>query len=216
MPHAVRPLVVALAALAVVPPSAALAQSDSAATTTGAAGATTLGLSAIGAFTVHAGAARVQRGYAAGSLGGSMDFGYLRSRRVRLVADLTYLLTVPRTVRVESENATYRDVFRDLSGHVAFAFHANDPSNRLAAYALAGGGVDVLSSSFNSLTLDSRYNSNNFSLLGAVGTRVRLGAASPRALSLEVRGIAARNVRRAALHVGVMTLFNDLARRQPR
>ncbi len=189
----------------------AVAQADSAVATT-----TTVGLSAVGALTVHAGVARLQRGYTGGSLGGSLDFGYLRSRRVRVAADLTYLLTSPRTERVESENATYRDVFRDLSAHVAFAFHANDPSSRVSPYLATGVGVDVLSSSFNSLTIDSRYNSNNFSLLGALGTRVRLGAEGRRAITLELRGVAAHNVRRAAAHLGVTTLFNDLARRRTR
>jgi hypothetical protein len=203
---------VALLAWVALPTGTARAQADSSTASLGApARSGTLGLSAIGAFSVHAGAARVQRGYSAGSLGGTMDFGYLRSRRVRVVADLTYLLTTPRTEVVESEQATYRDVFRDLSAHVAFTVHANDPSRRLSPYLVAGGGVDVLSSSFNSLTIDTRYNSNNFSLLGAMGARLRLGAASRRALTVELRGVLAHEVRRAAVHVGLATLFNDLA-----
>lgn len=214
MPSISRRLLLAVVVLSLHPVGAARAQADSTPALPAAPGPATIGLSAIGAFGVHAGIARVQRGYSAGSLGGTLDFGYLRARRVRVVADLTYLLTAPRTEYVESENATYRDVFRDLSAHVAFAFHANDPSRRLSPYLLAGGGVDVLSSSFNSLAIDTRYNSNNFSLLGALGTRVRLGEASRRALTVEVRGIAARNVRRAAIHLGVATLFNDLTRRR--
>jgi hypothetical protein len=196
-------------ALSLLQAGEARAQADSAAVPTPRA--STLGLSAIGAFTVHAGAARVQRGYSAGSLGATLDLGYLRTRRVRVVGDVTYLLTAPRTEVVPSEGATYRDVFRDLSAHAAFAFHANDPSRRLTPYLLAGAGVEVLSSSFNSLAIDTRYNSNNFSLLGALGARLRVGAGSRRALTLELRGVAAHHVRRAAVHVGLSTLFNDLS-----
>lgn len=212
MPRLIAAAVVAGALLA--PASALRAQTDAApANPTRGASEPTLGLAAIGAFTVHAGMARVQRGFSAGSIGATADFGYLRSRRVRVLADLTYLLTAPRTERVESEGRTYRDAFRDLSGHVAFAFHANDPHGRVSPYLMTGAGVDILSSSFGSLTLDTRYNANNFSLLAAAGTRVRLGGEGKRALQLEVRGVQAHNVRRLSVQVGVAALFNDLVRR---
>ena len=100
-----------------------------------------LGLAAIGAVTMHGGWASIQHGFHAGQLGGTVDFGYLTSRRIRLVADATYLLTLPHEETVASEERTYRNVFRDLSAHLALAFHATSPSARFAPYLATGVGV---------------------------------------------------------------------------
>ncbi|MBK8648310.1 MAG: hypothetical protein IPN16_17560 [Gemmatimonadetes bacterium] len=172
-----------------------------------------LGLAAIGAVTMHGGWASIQHGFHAGQLGGTVDFGYLTSRRIRLVADATYLLTLPHEETVASEERTYRNVFRDLSAHLALAFHATSPSARFAPYLATGVGVHVLSSSFGSLAIDTRYNTNNFGLLAAVGARVRVGASGRRAMQVEVQTLQARNVRRVAVTVGVAALFNDLVKR---
>jgi len=202
---------VAAALLAILSPTFAArrahAQGDSVNTRRG----TNLGLAAIGAVTAHVGGARIERGFRALAGGLTVDFGHLASPRVRLVTDATYLLTSKRTERVETEGKSFRDNFRDLSGHIALAAHAS-PAARLSPYVAAGVGVHVLSSSFGSLSIDTRYNSNNFGLLGAAGVRTRLGAGQRRALDLEVRAIQARNVRRVSLHVGLAALFNDLRR----
>lgn len=171
-----------------------------------------LGLAAIGSVAVHGGWASIQQGFHAAEVGGTVDFGYLRTRRIRLVADVTYLLTFPHEETVPSEEQTYRDVFRDLSAHLSLAFHAAPPSARVSPYVLTGVGVHVLSSSFGSTFIDTRYNTNNFGLLAAVGTRVRVGGSGRRALQVEVQTMQARNVRRVAVTVGVAALFNDLVR----
>lgn len=171
-----------------------------------------LGLAAIGSVSVHGGWASIQHGFHAAEVGGTVDFGYLRSRRVRLVADLTYLLTFPHDVTVASEGETYRDVFRDLSAHLSLAFHATPPTARVSPYLLTGVGVHVLSSSFGSTVIDTRYNTNNFGLLAAVGTQIRVGGSGRRALQVEIQTMQARNVRRVGVTFGVAALFNDLVR----
>lgn len=171
-----------------------------------------LGLAAIGSVAVHGGWASIEQGFHAAEVGGTVDFGYLRSRRVRLIADLTYLLTFPHEETVASEGETYRDVFRDLSAHLSLAFHATPPTARVSPYLLTGVGVHVLSSSFGSTAIDTRYNTNNFGLLAGVGTQIRVGGSGRRALQVEIQTMQARNVRRVGVTVGVAALFNDLVR----
>lgn len=174
---------------------------------------TNLGLDAIGAVTTSAGWASIENGFHAWQLGTRVDFGYLRTRRVRLMADVHYLLSLPHSEYVLSEGKTYRDVFRDLSAHLSLAFHPTSPSARVAPYVAAGVGVHVLSSSFGSLTIDTRYNTNNFGLREAIGLRVGVGGSGRRAVTLEVESIQARDVRRVGVSLGLTGLFNDLVRR---
>lgn len=174
---------------------------------------TNVGLDAIGAVTASAGWASVENGMHAWQVGTRVDFGYLGSRRVRLMADVQYLLSLPHSEYVPSEGKNYRNVFRDLSAHLSFAVHPAPPTARVAPYLAAGVGVHVLSSSFGSLTIDTRYNTNNFGLREAVGVRVGMGGGGRRALTLEVESVQARDVRRVALTLGVTGLFNDLVRR---
>lgn len=176
-------------------------------------GPTHLGLAAAGALVVSGAWGSIERGFHAVALGTMVDLGHFRSRRVRLLADLEYLLTLPHEERVETEGRSYRDVFRDLSGHVAVAFHGNAPTSRVSPYVASGVGIHVLSSTFGSIPIDQRYNTNNFGLLAAAGMRIAIGSGGRRALQLEVRGLQARDVRRLSVHAGVATLFNDLVRR---
>lgn len=167
----------------------------------------------MGAITAHGGGAAVQRDFHAWAAGATADFGGVRTQRVRLIADLTYLLTLPKDVRVEREGRSYRDVFRDLSAYIGLSAHANAPTARFSPYLLAGAGVHVLSSTFGTLAIDERYNSNNFGLTAGLGTRIRVGQRLHRAVQLEVRSVHARNVRRVSVHLGLAALFNDLAGR---
>jgi hypothetical protein len=188
-------------------PSNAAGQQDSTTTTT------RVGLSAVGALTVHGSYASIQRGYRGPAVGATTDFGYIASRRLRLLADIGYLRTLPETEFVASENRSYRDVFRDLSGTLALALHLNEPTSRVTPYVAGGVGVHVLSSSFGSLAIDTRYNTNNFGALAAAGARLRTGATSRRAVQLEVRRVVASNVSRTSMHLGLAYLLGDLARR---
>lgn len=174
---------------------------------------THVGLAAVGALTVHAGAASIQRGYHGLAAGTTIDFGHIRSPRLRLLADVTYLHSFPKTELIPTENRSYRDVFRDLSGTLALAFHLNAPAARLSPYVATGIGVHVLSSSFGSPVIDRRYNTNNFGLLAAAGARLRTGTGGRRALLIEARRVMSHDVSRTSIHLGVSSLFGDLARR---
>lgn len=202
-------LATALVATALLLPARAVAQGDS------TAASSRVGLSSVGALTLHASFAAIQRDYQGVALGATTDFGYIRSRRVRLLADLTYLRSFPETEFVASENRSYRDVFRDLTGTLALALHLNDPSARVSPYVAGGVGVHVLSSSFGSLAIDTRYNTNNFGLMTAVGTRVRTGEGrrGRRAVQLEVRRVLSQDVSRWSVQLGLAALLGDLARR---
>jgi hypothetical protein len=165
------------------------------------------GIRAIGAAGLHAGGARVERGADAFEVGGRLDIGHFPGRRVRVVADVAFLRTLPYEEFVAEEEATYRDVFYDLSGHVMLQWMLVDPSHRVVPYATTGVGVHALTSSFGSIIIDQRYNSNNFGLRGSAGLRVRVG--SRRALMAEYAGVLARNVSRGTVLIGLEWLFGD-------
>jgi hypothetical protein len=172
---------------------------------------THVGLAAVSAVSVNASFASIQRGYHGLSIGGTVDFGHLATPRLRLLADVGYLLSFARSEYVQSENTTYRDGFRDLSGTLALALHPNAPTSRFTPYALGGLGVHVLSSSFGSLAIDTRYNTNNFGLLLGGGARLRLGQGRKRALLVEVRQVFSQDVSRTSVHVGIAALVGELA-----
>ncbi len=174
---------------------------------------TRLGLAAVSAVSANVGYASIQRGYHGLSVGGTVDFGHLATPRLRLVADIGYLRSFAKSEYVQSENKTYRDDFRDLTGTIAFALHPNAPTSRFTPYALTGLGVHVLSSSFGSLAIDTRYNTNNFGLLLGGGARLRVGSGRRRALFAEVRRVLSQDVSRTSVHVGVAALLGELAAR---
>ncbi len=174
---------------------------------------TRVGLAAVSAIAASAGYSSIQRGYHGLSIDGAVDFGHVTTPRIRLLADVEYLLSFPKSEYVQSENRTYRNNFRDLSGTIAFAFHPNSPASGFTPYALTGLGVHVLSSSFGSLAIDTRYNTNNFGLLLGGGARLRVGSGR-RALFAEVRRVLSQDVSRTSVHVGVAALLGELSARE--
>lgn len=170
------------------------------------------GIRAIGAVGLHVGAASVERDADAFEVGGRLEIGHFPIRRIRVLADISFLRTRTYEERVEEEETTYRDVFYDLSGHVIVQWFLTNPSRRLSPYASTAVGVHALTSSFGSIVLDQRYNTNNFGLRGAAGARLRLGSGRRQAIFVEYAGTFARNVSRRSIHVGLEALFGDLAR----
>jgi outer membrane protein W len=170
------------------------------------------GVRAIGAVGIYAGRAFIERDIEAHEIGGRMDIGHFRADRIRVHTDIAFLRTQTHEEFVPTEDTTYRDVFYDLSGHVTIQWFLSRPSHRLAPYASTGVGVHVLTSSFNSIVLDQRYNTNNFGLRAAAGVRVRLGSGRRRAVFVEYASTLARNVSRGSVHLGLEALFGDLAR----
>lgn len=168
-----------------------------------------LGLRGIGAVGLTASASSIERNATGIELGATLDLGHLRSRRVRPGAAVSFLRSLPRSEYVAQEDATYRDVFYDLNGHITLTALARDPDHRLVPYASIGAGVHALTSSYGSIPIDIRYNTNVLGLRMGAGLRFRGRA---RALSLESTAILARNVSRATIGLSTEWLTGDLRR----
>lgn len=168
------------------------------------------GVRAIGSAAIHGGAARVEHGAEAIEFGARMDVGHFAIRRIRVIGDVAFLRSREHAEYVVFEDSTFRNVFYDLSGHVAIQWFALDPAGPVAPYILTGVGVHSLTSNFGSIVLDQRYNTNNFGLLGAVGTRVKFAKRS--SIFVEVSRSLVRNVRRSSLRIGLEALYGDLMR----
>lgn len=181
-----------------------------AATSSVAAGqASSLGLRGIGAVGLGGAVSNIERNATGLEVAASVDLGHFASRRVRPGASIAFLRTLPRSEYVTQEDATYRDVFYDLSGHVTLTVLARDPEKRLVPYASVGAGVHALTSSYGSIPIDIRYNTNVFGLRTGAGFRLR---GRSRAVSLEGTAILARNVSRASIGISTEWLFGDLRR----
>lgn len=209
MPLACR-LPLRVLATALLAASAALPAASSAQDSTGTAA---LGIRGIGAFGVQAGWARVERGMDATDVAATIDLGHFASRRIRVGAEIAYLRSRAHREYVVAEDSTYRNHVYDLAGHVSLGFLLRDPARRLVPWLGLGVGVHALTSSFGSIPIDLRYNTNVFGLRAATGARLRLGRGSQRALVVEGNTILAKNVSRGGVRVGMEWLFGDLARR---
>jgi hypothetical protein len=168
-----------------------------------------LGLRGIGAVGVTATLSAIERDATGLEGGATVDLGHFASRRIRLGATASFLRTRPRSEYVAQDDTTFRNVFYDLSGHVAIAVLARNPDRRVVPYASFGAGVHVLTSSYGSIPIDIRYNTNVFGLRSAAGVRWR---GARRAVSLETAAVLARNVSRATIGVSTEWLFGDLLR----
>jgi hypothetical protein len=184
-----------------------------AATTAKAAAA--LGLSATAALGVHAGYVLMERDIHGYEVGATLDLGHFASRRVRLATELSFMRSNPHSERVETEGKTYRAIIQDLNGGVNLNFLLREPTSRFVPFVSGGIGLHALSSAFESLTIDTRYNTNNFSVQAYAGVRIRTGAASRRAVTLAVQRVQANDVSRTSFRIGLDALFNDLARKAP-
>ena len=178
-----------------------------------AAAGSTVGLRGVGALAVQGGYARVERGLDAVEASATLDLGHFASNRVRLAADLGFLRTLPFSEFIVADDTTYRNVFYDLSGHVVLKVLASDPSRGVVPWVSLGAGVHVLTSTFGSIPIDVRYNTNVFGLRAATGVRVRAGSSGRRALVIEASALAAREVNRVGVRAGMEWLFGDLVRR---
>lgn len=172
-----------------------------------------LGLAAVGAMGVHAGVARIERdsdGYEAGVF---LDLGWMRGRSVRLQAEVA-VLRATLTEFVEVDDSTYQGDYVDLSAGTSVVWLAS-PGGRVSPYALAGVAVHALSSTFGTLALDRRYNTNRFGSHVGAGLRVRLGG-GPGAFYAEARRVIADEVDRTDLRVGGVFMLGDLVHRSRR
>lgn len=170
-----------------------------------------LGLRAIGLVGLKAAGGRAERGYRTAEGGIVVDLGHFSSRRVRLATEVAYLRTLRRGEYVPAEDSSYSGVFYDLSGHLMLHVTATDPGGKLVPYIATGVSVHALTSSFGSIPIDLRYNTNVFGLRALGGVRVR--AWRRRAVSVEWDATLAKEVSRWSVRVGVDHLLGDLVGR---
>jgi hypothetical protein len=177
----------------------------------GQSSGTALGLRYVGSLGAYAGAVTVQRGAPGGEAGAFIDLGNVRSPRLRLVGDASFLFA-SLSEFVPQDDRTYSGEIFDLSGTVSLLAIGGSPGARCAPYGSLGVGVHALSSSYGSLVLDQRYNANRFGLSGAAGLRWWTGRDGRNGVTLEVRRTYALNVNRWSLRAGAVLNFGSLAR----
>ncbi len=174
---------------------------------------TNLGLPAVSAIGLYGGVARLERSSTGAEIGGFLDLGWLRGRSVRLQGDVG-LVRASLTEFVELEDSTYTGHYLDLSVDVSAVWLAS-PDGAASPYVLAGVGVHALSSTFGTLFLDRRYNTNRFGSHVGAGLRLRTGGSGPiqPALFIEARRVISDEVQRTVLRAGLLSLFGDLGRK---
>jgi hypothetical protein len=164
-----------------------------------------LGLGASSAFGVYSGAGIFPHSSLGPQFGGTLDLGWIGSRRVRFSVGLDYLATTidrPDSLGVPQRGKGY--VFSALADVSVLGSVAR----RVTPYVGAGVGVDAVGTTIQNDHIGAIYNTNVFDVHGQVGALVRV---APRGrLSLEVRGTSARVVRRVSMRVGYVWLYNQL------
>jgi hypothetical protein len=171
-----------------------------------------LGLAGVGAIGAHVGAASVEHaadGYEAGLL---LDLGWFRTPGLRLQAEIA-LLRGKLSEFVETEGRLFEGDFFDLTSSVSLVLQGGSRRGRLAPYLLAGVGVHALSSAFESLAIDRRYNGNPFGSHVGTGARFWISGSGRSGLFVEARRTIAEHVNRTAVRAGGMVFYNDLIRR---
>lgn len=171
-----------------------------------------LGLPATAGIGLHAGFARLERDSDGFEAGGVLDLGWMRGRSLRLQAEAS-LLRATLTEFIEVEDSTYRGRFFDFAAG-ATAVWLPRPDARFAPFLLGGVAVHALSSTFGTLVLDRRYNTNRFG--SHIGAGVRWRPSDGIAVTAEARRIIADETDRTLMRVGSMLLMGDLGRRARR
>lgn len=172
--------------------------------------ASNLGLPAAGAIGVFAGAARLERSSDGLEGGAILDLGWFRRRTLRLQAEISFLRAT-LTEFIEVEDSTYSGRYFDLSAGMSMAWMP-DPDGRASPFLVAGAAVHALSSTFGTLALDQRYNTNRFG--SHVGAGLRWRATAGTAFSLEARRVIADETDRTVVRVTGLLLLGDLAGRR--
>ena len=164
-----------------------------------------LGLSTSSMVTLHAGAGQFKYAALGPEVGGALDLGWFGSRRVRLSLGIDYLsTTIDRadSLGVREEGSAY--VFTAFADVTAMG----PLVRRMTPYVGVGFGVDAVGTPISNEQIGTIYNTNVFNLHGQVGTLFYL---TPKGrLQAEARLTGARVVRRYAVRVGYVWLFNGL------
>ena len=164
-----------------------------------------LGLAASSAFSLHAGVAQFRHATLGTEVGVALDLGWLRSRSVRLSLGIDYLATT-------IDRADALGVRERGSGYVFTAFTdvtAMMPLvRRMTPYAGVGFGVDAVGTTIANEQVGAIYNTNVFNLHAQAGALFYL--TPRRRFQAEARATGARTVRRYAVRIGYVWLFNGL------
>jgi hypothetical protein len=170
-----------------------------------------LGPAGVGALGVYYGQESMERSTEGSEIGALLDLGWTRTPSLRIQAEVGFMRAMFSEF-VEVEDTTYSGPIYDFSVGVSALLSADGPSRRLVPYLLAGAAVHALSSTFEALVLDQRFNANPFGVHAGAGVRIWLTPSGRNALGLEVRRVIAENVDRTSLRAGLLFLFNDLIR----
>jgi hypothetical protein len=170
-----------------------------------------LGLAYVGALGMYGGLVEVQRGARGGEVGGMIDLGSIRSPRIRLTGDASFLFA-SYSEFVPQEDRRYSGEIFDLSLSVAILALGGSPRGHVVPYASLGAGVHALSSSYQSTILDERYNANRLGLTGAAGVRWWSGRGGRYGGWLEARRTYALDMNRWGIRLGIERHFGQLSR----
>jgi hypothetical protein len=166
-----------------------------------------LGLGASSAFGLFTGAGVFPYASLGPQLGATLDLGWIGSKRVRFSLGADYLkTTIDRTDSLGVRETGNGYVFSALADVNVMGSLAN----RVTPYVGVGAGVDAVGTTIQNAEIGAIYNTNVFDLHAQVGALVRV---APRGrLNVELRGTAARVVRRVGVRVGYTWLYNDFSR----
>jgi hypothetical protein len=170
-----------------------------------------LGLAGVGALGAHVGAASVEHAAEGHEAGLLMDLGWFRTPSFRLQAEVA-LMRATLSEFVETEDRVFEGDFFDLTSSLSLVLQVGSHRGRFAPYVLAGVGVHALSSAFESLAIDRRYNGNPFGSHVGAGARLWISGSGRSGLFAEVRRTLAEHVNRTSLRVGGLVFYNDLIR----
>ena len=170
-----------------------------------------LGLAYVGSLGIYGGVMEAQRGARGGEVGGMIDLGSIRSPRIRLTGDASFLFA-SYSEFVPEEDQEYSGKIYDLSLTVAILVLGGPPRGHFVPYASLGAGVHALSSSYQSTILDERYNANRLGLTGSAGVRWWSGRSGRYGGWLEARRTYALDMNRWGMRIGVERHFGELAR----
>jgi hypothetical protein len=170
-----------------------------------------VGLPSAGGIGVFVGGGRVTHDVPGGEVGIIADLGWLWAPRLRLVSDVSWFIGSLHEYVAQDDEDISGPIF-DLGGTVSLQALSGSAASRGTGYASLGVSIHVLSSSFNSLPLDLRYNANRFGLAGTVGGRAWVGSGGTESLFAEVRAQAVTQVSGWRVRAGYIHNFAPMTR----
>jgi hypothetical protein len=201
----------ALASCLLVPAIAEAQQADTAKAASAKEGdGTRLGLAATGLVGIAGGPALLAQGNEAIDGAAIIDLGWIGSKRVRLVGDVSFLSALSPTL-VEPTGAQRQARFYDFS--VATTVEYVFPTaGRLEPYAGAGVAVHALASASGIIDFDLLYNTNLFGVHAVAGVIAALTRDGRIGAQIETRIIGVHRVGRGELRVGLVRYLGDRVR----